>query len=241
LHWIVCPDQQAQAKACAAILAAQILQKPSSVLGLATGSTPLATYRELIALSGAGAVSFEQVRTFNLDEYIGLPPDHPQSYHRFMWENLFTPLKLRPEQVRIPNGLAPDLDAECAAYEQEIAQAGGIDLQLLGIGHDGHIAFNEPSDTFTRQMFVATLAEPTLRANRRFFGSDEEVPRTALSMGVGSIMRSRRILLSAFGRDKAAILRAAFLGPVSPRVSASILQFHADCTIVLDTDAASAL
>jgi glucosamine-6-phosphate deaminase len=241
MHWIVCPDRKAQAKACAAILAAQVIQKPASVLGLATGSTPLATYQELIALADAGAVDFTRVHTFNLDEYIGLAPDHPQSYNRFMWENLFTALRLRPDQVRIPNGMAADLQAECDAYEREIAQLGGIDLQLLGIGHDGHIAFNEPSADFPRRMFVATLAEPTIQANRRFFGCEADVPRTALSMGIGSIMRAGRILLSAYGSDKAGILREAFRGPVTPSVPASILQFHANCTIVLDAEAAKAL
>ena len=241
LHWIVCPTREAQAKACAAVLAAQVLQKPDSVLGLATGSTPLAIYREMIALQNEGVVNFSNVRTFNLDEYIGLSHDHPQSYRSFMETNLFVELGLRSEQTHVPDGMAEDLSAECAAYEQAIEQAGGIDLQLLGIGHDGHIAFNEPAEAFTRTVFVATLTAATISANQRFFARPEDVPRTALSMGVGSIMRANRILLSAFGRDKAEIVRDAFTGPVTPQISASILQFHPDCTIVLDEEAASAL
>ncbi|MDR1570191.1 MAG: glucosamine-6-phosphate deaminase [Oscillospiraceae bacterium] len=241
MHWIVCPDRQAQTKACAAIIAAQVLQKPDSVLGFATGSTPLATYRELIDLKRAGVVSFELARTFNLDEYVGLPIDHPQSYYRFMWDNLFAPLEFRPGQAQLPNGMADDLGAECARYEREIESAGFIDLQLLGIGHDGHIGFNEPADVFSKDTHVETLAERTIDANRRFFATRDEVPRTALTMGVGTIMRSRRILLTAFGADKADVIREAFCGPVTPRVTASILQFHADCTIVLDSEAASKL
>jgi glucosamine-6-phosphate deaminase len=218
-----------------------VLQKPSSALGFATGSSPLKTYAELIELKRQGVVSFSQVMTFNLDEYVGLPCGHPQSYCRFMWDNLFTGMDMREEQVHIPNGMAADLDAECRAYEQAIADAGGIDLQLLGIGHDGHIAFNEPGAEFSRFTHVETLNARTVEANKRFFESADDVPRTALSMGVGSIMRARRILLTAYGKDKAEIIREAFLGPVTPALSASILQFHSDCTIVLDREAAGSL
>ncbi|GHU73015.1 glucosamine-6-phosphate deaminase [Clostridia bacterium] len=241
MHWIVCPDQKAQAQACAAIIAAQVLQKPTSVLGFATGSSPLETYRELVALKRQGVVSFSEVRTFNLDEYVGLPCDHPQSYCQFMWDNLFFHMDMRLEQVRLPNGMADDLEAECLEYEAAIANAGGIDLQLLGIGHDGHIAFNEPGPTFTKYTHVEALNERTIDANQRFFATRQDVPRKALSMGVGSIMRAKRILLTAYGKEKAQIIRDAFLGPVTPQLSASILQFHSDCTVVLDQDAAAAL
>ncbi|MDR0396711.1 MAG: glucosamine-6-phosphate deaminase [Oscillospiraceae bacterium] len=241
MHWIVCPDEKSQAKACASIIAAQVLQKPSSVLGFATGSSPLKTYAELIEMSRQGAVSFSRVRTFNLDEYAGLPRDHPQSYSRFMWDNLFSGMNMREDQARIPNGMAADLDAECRDYEQAIEDAGGIDLQLLGIGHDGHIAFNEPGPDFSKFTHVERLNARTVEANKRFFDSADDVPRTALSMGVGSIMRARRILLAASGKDKAEIVKEAFLGPVTPSLTASILQFHGDCTIILDREAASAL
>ena len=241
MHWIICPDRQAQAKACASIITAHVLQKPACVLGFATGSTPLDIYRELITLNKSGVVSFEKVRTFNLDEYVGLPKDHPQSYYRFMWDNLFTALKFREDQAQLPNGMADDLEAECERYENEIEKAGYIDLQLLGIGHDGHIGFNEPADKFEKCTHVAKLTDQTIEANKRFFNSPDEVPRTSLSMGVGTIMSARSILLTAFGKDKAKIIREAFLGDVTPKVAASILQFHNDCTIVLDKDAASLL
>ncbi|HML45617.1 MAG TPA: glucosamine-6-phosphate deaminase [Clostridia bacterium] len=241
MHLIVCPDRNAQAKACAAILASQVLQKPACVLGLATGSTPIPIYRELVALYREGVLDFSKVQTFNLDEYVGLGPDHPQSYNRFMWDYLFSAVGMRPEQVRLPNGMAADLHAECSQYEREIAEAGGIDVQLLGIGHDGHIAFNEPGDAFELDMHVAVLTEDTIKANRRFFDREEDVPRTALSLGVGSIMRARQIVLSAFGKEKAAIIREAFRGPITPKVPASILQFHTNCTVVLDKEAAAEL
>lgn len=241
MHLIICESQAAQAKACAAIIAAQVLQKPSSVLGLATGDTPKAIYRELIALRQGGVLDFSQVRSFNLDEYVGLAPTHPQSYCFFMWEQFFASMGMRPEQVRVPSGIAADLEAECQQYEKDIAAAGGIDLQLLGLGHDGHIAFNEPGESFEKCTHVAALTEQTIQANSRNFGPDETVPQTALSMGIGSIMRARRIVLSAYGKAKAEIVAKAFLGPVTPWVPASILQFHPDCTIVLDAEAASAL
>lgn len=241
MHLIVCPDQRAQAKACATILASQILQKPDCVLGLATGSTPVSIYRELVVLYREGVLDFSKVRTFNLDEYVGLSADHPQSYHRFMWDHLFSAVNMRPSQVRLPNGIAPDLQAECVQYEREITEAGGIDVQLLGIGHDGHIAFNEPGDAFEMDMHMAVLAPETIQANRRFFDLEEDVPRTALSMGIGSILRSRQIVLSAYGEEKAAIIREAFRGPVTPKVPASILQFHPNCTVILDKEAAALL
>ena len=158
-----------------------------------------------------------------------------------MWDNLFTPLGFKSGQARLPDGIATDLLAECEAYEREIERAGCVDLQLLGIGHDGHIGFNEPADTFTKTTNVARLTEETIDANQRFFSSREEVPRTALTMGIGTIMRARKILLTAFGKDKAHIIKEAFTGPVTPAIAASILQFHNDCTIVLDQDAASEL
>jgi len=192
-------------------------------------------------MSKAGIVSFNKARTFNLDEYVGLPANHPQSYSRFMWDNLFTGLGFRPDQPRLLDGMADDLSAECERYEREIEKAGNIDLQLLGIGHNGHIGFNEPSDAFKKRTHVARLTKHTVEANKRFFNSPDEVPATALSMGIGTIMRSSSILLTAFGKEKAGIIREAFLGDVAPRVSASILQFHCDCTIVLDKDAASLL
>ncbi|MDR2505798.1 MAG: glucosamine-6-phosphate deaminase, partial [Oscillospiraceae bacterium] len=211
MHWIICPNQEAQARACASIIAAKVLQKPASIIGLATGSSPLGTYKELIKMREAGIVSFDNVRTFNLDEYVGLPKDHPQSYHRFMWDNLFAGLGFRAEQAQLPNGMARDLEAECERYELAIEEAGCIDLQLLGIGHDGHIGFNEPADTYAKNTHIEHLTELTIEANKRFFAPPDEVPRTALTMGIGTIMRARSILLTANGRDKAQIVRDAFL------------------------------
>ena len=211
-----------------------ICAKPACVLGLATGSTPVPLYRELIAREKAGCIDFSRVRSVNLDEYKGLAPDHPQSYRRFMQENLFDHIAIRPENTYVPDGLTTDVTAMCTAYERTIEDLGGVDLQLLGLGHDGHIGFNEPCDHFPVRTHEVALTASTRQANARFFASEAEVPAAAYTMGVGTVMAARRVLMIVTGADKTEILRRAFCGPVTPWVPASILQFHPDVTLICD-------
>jgi len=218
-----------------------IRAKPTCVLGLATGSTPLPLYRELIAREKAGKIDFSHVRSANLDEYKGLAPDHLQSYRRFMQENLFDHISIRPENTIVPDGLATDIPAMCINYERKIEDWGGIDIQLLGLGHDGHIGFNEPCDHFPIMTHEVQLTEMTRRANQRFFSSFDEVPTAALTMGIGTVMAARKIVIIITGADKADILHKVFYGPVKPEVPGSILQFHPDVTVICDKAAASRL
>ena len=220
------------------LFAMEIAARPACVLGLATGSTPLPLYRALVARYRAGRVDFSRVRTFNLDEYAGLASGHPQSYRRFMQEKLFDHINIQPGNTHVPDGIAPDPQAMFDAYERAIADCGGIDLQLLGIGHDGHIGFNEPADSFPARTHEVTLTQQTREANKRFFRSIDEVPCRAYTMGVGTVMAARKIVLLVTGADKADILRRAFSGPVTPRVPASALQFHHDVTLICDRAAA---
>ena len=208
--------------------------KPACVLGLATGSTPIPLYRELIAREQAGLLDLSRARSVNLDEYKGLAPDHPQSYRRFMQENLFDHVSIRPENTYVPDGLTGDVDGMCEAYERTIEELGGVDLQLLGLGHDGHIGFNEPCDHFPVRTHEVALTESTRQANARFFASEDEVPTAAYTMGVGTVMSARSILMIVTGADKADILHRAFFGPVTPWVPASIRQFHPDGTLICD-------
>ena len=217
---------------------AVIHAKPACVIGLATGSTPLPLYRELIAREKAGRLDFSRVRSANLDEYKGLAPDHPQSYRRFMQENLFDHISINPENTIVPDGRAEDVDAMCMAYEKKIEDWGGVDVQLLGIGHDGHIGFNEPSDHFTLMTNEVKLTAMTREANKRFFSSIDEVPTAAYTMGIGTVMAAKKIVMVITGEDKADILYKAFFGPVTPEVPASILQFHPDVTLICDEAAA---
>ena len=228
-------------KAAADEFEAVIHAKPACVIGLATGSTPLPLYRELIAREKAGLIDFSRVRSANLDEYKGLAPDHPQSYRRFMQENLFDHISIRPENTYVPDGLTTDVTAMCTAYEQTIEELGGVDLQLLGLGHDGHIGFNEPCDHFPVRTHEVALTESTRRANARFFAGEDEVPTAAYTMGVGTVMAARRVLMIVTGADKADILHRAFCGPVTPWVPASILQFHPDVTLICDEAAWSGM
>ncbi len=232
---------QAIGQAAAALFAAQVLAKPNSVLGLATGSTPVPTYREMARLYEQGAVDFSGVTTFNLDEYLGLERSHAQSYYHFMQENLFQHINVPQERIHVLKGTAPDPEQECLDYEEAIRAAGGIDLQILGIGNNGHIAFNEPDTVFSTQTRVVNLTESTIQANQRFFASADEVPRQAVSMGIGSIFRARRILLIATGEQKAGAVRAMIHGPVDPQCPASILQLHPDTVVLLDRGAAKDL
>ncbi len=229
------------AKAGAALIAAQILAEPQSVLGLATGSTPLGVYEELVKLYDDGVISFAEVLTFNLDEYIGLDRHHEQSYFRYMVDTLFGKINILPDAINIPNGVAADPDAECERYEEAIAEANYIDLQLLGLGRNGHIGFNEPHHYFPKATHVVDLAEDTIAANARFFENDEDVPRQAISMGIGSIMEADQILLIATGIAKAEAVKAMVEGQIDPMCPASILQIHPKVTILLDQEAASLL
>lgn len=224
-------------KKAAAIIAAQIVTKPDSVLGLATGSTPVGTYQNLVRKYQEGELDFSEIKTANLDEYKGLTRENDQSYYYFMYSNLFQHVNIDMKHTHIPNGMAEDAAAECRHYEEVLSSLGGVDLQLLGLGHDGHIGFNEPDDHFAAQTHCVSLTEMTIEANKRFFASADDVPRQAFTMGIGTIMRARRVLLIVSGKDKAAILKEALFGPVTPAVPASILQFHPDVTILADEDA----
>lgn len=223
----------------AALLSAQILLKPDSVLGLATGSTPIGLYDRLIQLYKEGELDFSNIRSINLDEYRGIASDNPQSYAYFMRKNLFDQVNIRLENTHIPNGLTEKPEEECAAYDSIVEQLGGIDMQLLGIGGNGHIGFNEPDTAFSKQTHLVALAQSTIDANSRFFASPEEVPTYAYTVGIQTIIRSRRVLLVANGAGKADALYAACYGPITPEVPASILQLHSDVTVVADADALS--
>ncbi len=227
-------DPEQAGKFAADLFEATIQTKPACLLGLATGSTPLPLYRELIRREQDGRIDFSRVRSANLDEYKGLAPDHNQSYRYFMQENLFNHISIKPENTIVPDGLATDVQAMCEAYEKKIEEWGGVDLQLLGIGHDGHIGFNEPSDHFSGMTHEEELEEITRQANKRFFNSIEEVPTAAFTMGIGTIMAAKKILMIVTGADKREILYKTFWGPVTPEVPSSILQFHPDVTLVCD-------
>ena len=235
----VTEDYQSMSRKAANILSAQVILNPTCVLGLATGSSPVGMYKQLIEWYKRGDVDFSEVRTVNLDEYVGLAPDHDQSYRYFMQSNLFDHINIKPENTNLPNGQAADLAAECKRYNQVIHSQGGIDMQLLGMGHNGHIGFNEPGDTFDLETHVVDLTERTIEANARFFATPNEVPRQALTMGIKTIMQARRILVVVSGEDKADAVKAALTGPVTPKVPASILQLHPNVMLVADKAAMS--
>jgi glucosamine-6-phosphate deaminase len=234
---IIQKSPEAATSVAARMIARLLRQKPDTVLGLATGSTPLLLYRELIEMK----LDWSKVVTFNLDEYIGLPDEHPQSYHHFMWENLFQHINIREKNVHIPDGNTRNVPEFCAGYEARIRAAGGIDLQLLGIGTDGHIGFNEPTSSLASRTRIKTLTRETVRDNARFFGSQELVPHHVITMGIGTIMEARQVLLLAFGGTKAAAIAAAVEGPIAAIQPASILQMHPVATLCLDPSAASQL
>jgi glucosamine-6-phosphate deaminase len=225
----------------ARMIADVIRRKPSCVLGLATGDTPLGTYRELIRLHREEGLSFSLVTTFNLDEYVGLPRDHPQSYHCFMKDELFRHIDIRMDRTFVPNGLAADLAEECQAYEDRIRRAGGIDVQLLGIGSNGHIAFNEPGSSLGSRTRIKTLDERTMRDNARFFDSPDKVPRYALTMGIGTIMDARQLILLANSEKKTDAIAKTVEGPITAMVPATIVQLHPSATIIVDRAAARKL
>lgn len=223
------------------IISAQIILKPNCILGLATGSTPIGTYEQLIEWYNKGDLDFSQVTSINLDEYKGLSKDDPHSYYHFMNTHFFKHINIPPEHIHLPNGMALDKDAECKRYMQLIQNSGGIDLQLLGLGHNGHIGFNEPSDDFKKDTHCVTLSQSTIDANKRFFDRVEDVPLEAYTVGIRTIMQAHKILVIVSGEDKADIVKEAFLGPVTPLVPASILQMHPDVTLVGDSAALSKL
>ena len=221
------------------IVSAQVIMKPNCVLGLATGSTPIGLYKQLVEWFRKGDLDFSEVMTVNLDEYKGLSRENDQSYYYFMHQNLFDHVNIPVENTHLPNGMEPDSEKECRRYTELIQSLGGVDLQLLGIGHNGHIGFNEPADSFARETHCVNLTESTIDANKRFFESENDVPRQAYTMGIGSIMKARKILVVVSGEDKADALKATICGPITPQVPASILQLHNDVTIVADEAALS--
>ena len=239
---IYCFDTKKEAGAAAALtIAGYINDKSDAVLGLATGSSPLDMYASLVSMCSAGKISFKSVKTVNLDEYRGLAPEHPQSYAHFMRENLFDKIDIDLSETNIPNGLADDPDAECIRYNKIIEFLGGIDIQVLGIGHNGHIGFNEPADSYACGTSLVKLARSTVRANARFFESEADVPTEAFSMGIDQILKAQKIILLASGDDKALILERALFGAVSPEVPASALRLAKDVEIYADREALSVI
>ena len=226
-------NYEEMSKRAAVIIGGEMLKKPHGVFGFATGSTPEGTYAELVRLYREGILDFSGVTTFNLDEYYGAQPTDKNSYYCFMQNHLFGHININKSAVNLPNGQAPDASAECERYEKAIDEAGGIDLQLLGIGHNGHIAFNEPGDFFAPATHHIKLTESTINANARFYNSRDEVPTSALSMGIGTIMKAKSILLLISWREKKEIAEKALYGPVTPQIPASILQYHDNCTVIL--------
>ena len=241
MKFITVDTYEKLSRQAANIISAQVILKPNAVLGLATGSTPEGTYAQLIKWHEKGDIDFSNVTTVNLDEYCGLSPENDQSYRYFMNTNLFDHVNIDKSRTNVPNGLEPDADKACADYDAIIDEMGGIDLQLLGLGHNGHIGFNEPADTFTLGTNCVDLQASTIEANTRFFASADEVPRQAYTMGIGSIMQAKKIVVVVSGKDKAKILREVVAGPITPRVPASALQLHPDVTIVADEAALSLL
>lgn len=232
-------DYNDMSRKAANIISAQVIMKPNCVLGLATGGTPIGTYAQLIDWYNKGDIDFSEVTSINLDEYRGLPREHEQSYWYFMHKNFFNSINIKPENINVPDGSNPDAEAACKAYDEIIRKSGGVDLQLLGIGPDGHIGFNEPGAAFELGTHCVDLTESTIEANKRFFNSIDEVPRQAYTMGIKTIMQARKVLMVVNGKNKAQIVKDAFFGPVTPEVPASILQMHPDFILVGDEEALS--
>lgn len=232
-------DYNDMSRKAANIISAQVIMKPNCVLGLATGSTPIGTYAQLVDWYQKGDLDFSEVTTVNLDEYKGLTRENEQSYYYFMNENLFSKVNINLERTFLPDGTEPDSDKACRDYNKVIADVGGVDLQLLGLGHNGHIGFNEPGMAFEAETHCINLTESTMKANQRFFSSMEDVPRQAYTMGIKTIMQAKKILIVVSGADKAAIVKEAFFGPITPKVQASVLQLHNDVTLVADEAALS--
>lgn len=236
---IHCKDYADMSRKAANIISAQVILNPDCTLGLATGTTPIGAYKQLISWYEKGDVDFSEVRTYNLDEYRGLTHDDPQSYHYFMRTNFFDHININLDNVHVPDGSNPDADDACSSYDRMVADAGYCDLQLLGLGRNGHIGFNEPDEVFSKGTHLVDLTESTIRANSRLFEHEEDVPRQAYTMGVQTIMMARRILIAASGADKAQAVHDMIYGPVTPKVPASILQLHTNCVVVADEEALS--
>lgn len=232
-------DYEEMSQIAARILSAQLIMKPDCVLGLATGSTPVGAYKILVQNCKEGKIDFSEVTTVNLDEYKGISGDNEQSYRYFMDSNLFNHVNVDKSRTFVPNGLNEDSEDECAKYDAIIKNAGGIDLQLVGLGHNGHIGFNEPSDIFKCGTHCVDLSERTIEANKRFFESADDVPKQAYTMGIQTIMSAKKVVMVVSGKDKAETVKNAFFGPVTPAVPASILQMHPDFVLVADEDALS--
>ena len=232
-------DYDEMSRKAANLIAAQIYVKPNCVVGLATGSTPIGTYKELVAKYEVGDLDFSEVTTVNLDEYKGITKENDQSYYYFMNDNLFSHVNINKERTFLPDGTEPDSDKACNAYNEIIHSVGGQDLQLLGLGHNGHIGFNEPAADFPLETHCVDLTESTIKANQRFFASYDDVPKQAYTMGIKTIMQAKKVLVVVSGEDKADIVQKAFFGPVTPEVPASVLQLHPDCTVVADAAALS--
>lgn len=238
---IITKSYEEMSALAASLMESQLLRKPRSVLGLATGSTPVGLYKELIRLHRTKGLDFSQCISFNLDEYVGLPPTHNQSYRYFMDENLFKHINIQPGNIHVPYGHAESVLDFCEWYENEIKRFGGIDIQILGIGGDGHIAFNEPGSSLGSRTRLKTLTAETIEDNARFFSNKDEVPQFAITMGVGTILEAKKIIMLANGPKKAQIIADAIEGPVTSQVSASALQLHRDTVVILDKEAASKL
>ena len=239
---IICAkDYKEMSEMAADIIGAQVLLKPDAVLGLATGSTPIGTYEELVRRYEAGRLDFGKIKTVNLDEYRGLTRDNDQSYYYFMHSHLFDHININKNNTKVPDGMEPDALKAGQDYENIIKNYGGIDLQLLGLGNNGHIGFNEPGDEFIDKTHVVDLTESTIEANKRFFASIDDVPKQAYTMGIGSIMRAKRVLMVVNGKGKAEIVNEAFFGHITPKVPASILQLHNDFILIGDVEALSCL
>ena len=232
-------DYKDMSRKAANIISAQVIMKPNCVLGLATGGTPVGAYAQLVEWYNKGDVDFSEVTTVNLDEYRGLPKEHPESYWSFMHKNLFDHVNIRPEAIHLPDGTNPDAADACAKYNEIIHSVGGIDLQLLGLGPNGHIGFNEPADAFVKGTNKVALTVSTIDANARFFASRDDVPTHAYTMGIGSIMKAKRVLLVVNGEKKAQAVKDCFFGPIKPQAPGSILQLHPDFTLVADEAALS--
>ncbi len=234
MNFIVCDNYDEMSKEAAKIVAAQIKEKPDSILGLATGSTPIGLYKELIAEYKAGNISFENIKSFNLDEYYPISKNNNQSYYYFMNENLFSHVDIKAENTDIPNGEAEDAENECKDYENRIAQTDGVDIQILGIGQNGHIGFNEPDDALIATTHLTSLTQNTIEANSRFFDTIDDVPKSALTMGIGTILKAKKIILLASGANKQEAIAALMNDEVTCKVPATVLKLHSDVTVICD-------
>jgi glucosamine-6-phosphate deaminase len=238
---IIRPDSQQASELAARIVARTVREKPHAVLGLATGNTPLQLYRNLVRMHREDELDFSGVTSFNLDEYVGVPPAHPSSFHSYMWAHLFSSINMPRERINIPDGMTQDIPAACRKYEQAIRSAGGIDIQVLGIGTNGHIGFNEPSSSLSSRTRIKTLTEETRSDTAAAFGGEDAVPNHVLTMGLGTIMDSKMCLLLAFGQKKARAVAQAAEGPVTAMVPGSVLQMHPRAIVILDDEAAAEL